>query len=109
MSSITKIIISALTASVLTGCDTVEAVNFEQVPPELSDCVFYRMHDFDVGRVLVTRCPNSTTTTKMGGKSTALSVVRSDGAPVADAGAPASLQYKGYTYLRSPSDLAVNQ
>lgn len=96
-----KIALSALALAALASCSKIEPVTFTDVPPELADCKFFHMSNLEFGKVLVSRCPNSTTTTKA---RKATSVIESGGLP---ADAPTTLNYRGQTYIRAHASDAV--
>lgn len=62
-----KLFISVALVLLLTGCDkSYRDVNTDYVlPEELSDCKIYKLHDGNIlnGVIVITRCPNSSTST----------------------------------------------
>lgn len=97
------IALSAIVLAAMTGCSKVEPVVFTDMPPELADCKFFHMANLEFGKVLVSRCPNSTTTVTA---NSVTSVVESREIPDI---APSTLTYKGQAYVRLPHSDAVPQ
>jgi hypothetical protein len=55
-----------LSLLLLTACSkyNVEQEDFQDLPPGLADCKFYRLTDAQGSQSLIARCPNSTTSAK---------------------------------------------
>lgn len=79
-----KIALGLATLFLLSGCmqPSGHQVQYEIVPPELSDCKFYKLASSDgkLSTITVVRCPNSTTSTTFKlNKSPTATVVLIDG------------------------------
>jgi hypothetical protein len=57
-----SLIFVTLISGVLVGCDgSASTKTFPVMPPELSDCQFFKLTDENGARYVIGRCPNSTT------------------------------------------------
>jgi len=70
-------IVAIMAVLILAGCTpTAENITANFAPPEeLKDCTFHHMRSSNGGNITVVRCPNSSVTTKTGGKNARTTVV----------------------------------
>lgn len=74
--NIAKLLLVLLSMLSLSACDpSAQNINYPVLPSELKDCTFHHLFNGSVS-IYVTRCPNSTTSTKYAsGKSSQTAVV----------------------------------